>query len=297
MRETRNDSGNTTTERPRERAATGGAPPAAADGRRVPPADDPERVPAPRKPLVRRAAALAYGMFAYTVFLGTFTYLVGFVADVGVPRSIDAAAGPAAPPGQAVATNLGILGLFAVQHSIMARRWFKERWTRIVPPEVERSTFVLVTCAILGLLFAAWQPLAGAVWSVETPALRAALHAVAAAGWGTVLLATFLIDHFDLFGVRQVLRAFRGAPHHEPAFLVRSLYRRVRHPLYLGFLLAFWATPDMSAGRLLFAAATTTFLLVAVRFEESDLVRAHGPEYERYRLRVPMLVPLPGRSW
>lgn len=242
-----------------------------------------------------RVAVLVYGLVAYTAFAVTITYAIGFVAGLGVQRTIDTPSD--ASLGSAVTVNLGILGLFAVQHSIMARGWFKRRWTRIVAPAIERSTFVLITCAILTLLFTSWQSIAGDVWRVEHPMAAAVLWTLCGAGWALVVVATFLIDHFDLFGVKQVLRYFRGTPHEQPPFLVRSIYRRVRHPLYLGFMLAFWATPHMTWGHLLFAVATTAFMLVAVRFEEVDLIRAHGDDYLRYRERVPMILPTPGRSW
>lgn len=248
-----------------------------------------------RSSFAARLAVLAYGSVVYAAFLATFLYAAGFVGGVFVPKGIDD--GPAVPWTEALLVNGGILGLFAVQHSIMARQWFKRRWTRIVPAAVERSTFVLATCAILTTLFVQWRPIEGTLWSVGSPAARAVLWTLFGLGWGLVLVTTFLIDHFDLFGLKQVIRYFRGTPHREPSFLVRSIYRRVRHPLYLGFLVGFWATPEMTLGHALFAALATGFILVAVRFEEADLVRAHGQDYVRYRQRVPMLVPVPGRSW
>jgi len=232
---------------------------------------------------------LLYGGLVYLFFLGTFLYAVGFVKGWVVPKGIDD--GTPVGLGETLLVNLGLLGLFAVQHSIMARRWFKERWTRLIPAAAERSTFVLATCLILCALYAWWRPLPETVWSVGHPFAAGLLEAVSVAGWLLVLVATFLIDHFDLFGLKQVIRHFRGKRHQEPAFLVRSIYRHTRHPLYLGFLLAFWATPHVSAGHLLFAAATTGFILIAVRLEERDLVRAHGEDYVDYRKQVPMLLP------
>jgi len=239
--------------------------------------------------LAPRLAALLYSAVVYVFFLGTFLYAMGFVNNVLVPRGIDD--GTTRPLAETLAVNLGLLGLFAVQHSIMARRWFKRRWTRIVPEAAERSTFVLLTCIILCTMYAQWRPLPGTVWNVEQPVLAAALSALSWLGWGLVLLATFLIDHFDLFGLKQGWRRFRGSVHNDPAFQVKGIYRRTRHPLYLGFIIAFWATPHMTQGHLLFAGMTTAFMLVAVRLEERDLVAAHGENYVEYRRQVPMLVP------
>jgi protein-S-isoprenylcysteine O-methyltransferase Ste14 len=241
-----------------------------------------------------RAAVLAYGTIVYVFFLGVFLYAVGFVTGVGVPKGIDD--GPEASLAVALLVNGGILALFAVQHMVMARRWFKRRWTKIVPPAAERSTFVLATCAILTLLFVEWRPLPGAVWSVGDPIAATVLRGISFLGFGIVLVATFLIDHFDLFGLKQVIRFFRGTEHRDPEFRVRSFYRYVRHPLYLGFLLGFWATPVMTVGHLVFALGCTGFILVAVRFEERDLVALHGDAYERYREEVPMIFPRPGRT-
>ena len=241
-----------------------------------------------------RILALLYGAAVYAIFLPTFLYAVGFVTNLVVPKSIDS--GTAGPLGTALLVNLSILGLFAVQHMVMARQGFKRWWTRVVPRPVERSTFVLFTCAILCLLYWQWRPIEGAVWHVEHAGLATALQALSIVGFGIVLVATFLIDHFDLFGLKQVVRFARGKTHRDPAFRVKSLYRYVRHPLYLGFLIAFWATPHMTYSHLLFAVATTGFMMIAVRFEERDLVRAHD-EYRDYRARVPMILPRPGRSY
>ncbi|HEX5138822.1 MAG TPA: isoprenylcysteine carboxylmethyltransferase family protein [Planctomycetota bacterium] len=245
--------------------------------------------------LAPRLAALLYSALVYAFFLGTFLYAMGFVNGVLVPKGIDD--GATRPLAETLAVDLGLLGLFAVQHSIMARRWFKRRWTRIVPAHAERSTFVLLTCIILCTMYAQWRPLPGAVWNVEQPVVAAALSALAWVGWGLVLLATFLIDHFDLFGLKQGWRRFRGIAHADPAFQVKGIYRRTRHPLYLGFIVAFWATPRMTQGHLLFAMMTTAFMLVAVRLEEKDLVDAHGEDYVEYRRQVPMLVPSLTRTY
>ncbi len=242
--------------------------------------------------MVSRGLALVYGVVAYVLFLVVFVYAMGFVANVGVPRGID---GPLEGPfAAALGIDLLLLTLFAVQHSVMARRGFKAMWTRIVPEAVERSTYVLAASACLALLFWQWRPLGGVVWEVESPWLRGALHVASALGWLTVLAATWLIDHFELFGLAQVWRHFRGTPAHAPAFATPGLYRRVRHPLYLGFIVAFWAAPTMSATHLLFAAVTTAYILVAIQLEERDLIVAH-PEYAAYRRQVPMLVPGVGR--
>jgi protein-S-isoprenylcysteine O-methyltransferase Ste14 len=247
-----------------------------------------------RAPAAGRVTALLYGAAVYALFLPTFLYAIGFVANAVVPKGIDS--GPVGPVGTALLVNTLLLGVFAAQHMIMARQGFKRWWTRIVPQPVERSTFVLFTCAALILMYWQWRPIPGVVWSVEHEGLALALQVLSLAGWALVLLSTFLIDHFDLFGLKQTLRYAFDKPHREPAFKVVALYRYVRHPLYLGFMIAFWATPRMTWGHLFFAAATTAFMLIAVRFEERDLERAHQ-EYEGYRARVPMLLPRPGRSY
>lgn len=240
-----------------------------------------------------RLTVLAYGTLVYLFFFVTFLYAIGFVTGVGVPKGIDD--GAPAPLAEALLVNGGLLALFAIQHMIMARQGFKRVWTRVIPAAAERSTFVLAASAILAVTFLAWRPMTGVIWEATNPVAATILQGVAFLGFGLVLVATFLIDHFDLFGLRQVIRHFRGVPYREPEFRVRSLYRRVRHPLYLGFLMAFWSTPVMTVGHLLFATLCTGFILVAVRLEERDLIRAHGAAYEDYRRRVPMLIPRPGR--
>ncbi len=236
-----------------------------------------------------RALALAYGSLAYVCFLGTFLYAIGFVTGFLVPKTVDG--GASAGWTEALLVNGGFLALFAVQHTIMARRAFKRRWTRIVPAVIERSTFVLVTCAILVGMFWQWRHMPGTVWAVEGP-IAWLLAGVGLLGWGVVLLSSFLIDHFELFGLRQVVRNFLGKLPEAPQFRERSLYRRVRHPLMLGFLLAFWFTPVMSMGHLFFAAMCTGYILVGVRIEEATLVAEHGASYLDYRRRVPGLLPL-----
>ena len=239
-----------------------------------------------------RPAVLAYGLVVYAIFQATFLYCVGFVSGVFVPRDIDTVVGAeAAPLWEALAVNGGLLGLFAVQHLIMARRWFKERWTRIIPAAAERSTFVLATCAILVLMFFQWRAMPGIVWDVESEGLRLGLNIASALGWVGVLVSTFLINHFDLFGLSQTVRYFRGQEYVAPRFEVKSFYRYTRHPLYVAFFIAFWCSPTMTLGHLFFAAMCTGFVLFAVRFEERDLVAAHGDDYRRYQRDVPMLLP------
>jgi len=211
-----------------------------------------------------------------------------------VPKSIDS--GVAGPLGTALLTNAILLGLFAVQHSVMARQGFKEWWTRIVPKSVERSTYVLLSSLLLFLLYWKWQPLTGVVWSVENPTGRLVLQVLFWAGWAIVLFGTFMIDHFDLFGLRQVWLRFRGLDYTPPPFQKRALYGYVRHPLMTGFLIAFWATPEMSQGHLLFSIATTGYIFVGLIFEERDLVKQIGTAYVEYRAEVAMLFPWPGRK-
>jgi len=244
--------------------------------------------------LTRRILSLAYGGAIYAGFLVTFLYAIGFVTGLVVPKTVSD--GARVPLLEALAVNGGFLALFAVQHTIMARLAFKRRWTKIVPAHVERATFVLVTCLILGSMFWQWRLVPGGnLWELHGPAAWF-LHGVSFLGWGIVLLSTFLIDHFDLFGLRQVVRYFLGKPAEAPVFVERSLYKVIRHPLMLGFLLAFWATPVMSMGHLLFAVMCTGYILVGVQIEERTLVASHGENYLDYRRRVPMLLPLGRRS-
>ena len=239
--------------------------------------------------MLKRISFFAYGTLSYVIFLGTFLYAVGFIGGFGVPRTLD---GPAtAPLGISLAINVGLLTLFAVQHSVMARKWFKEWWTRIVPKPIERSTYVLFSSVALIVMFALWRPLGGVVWSVEDPAGRIVLRSLFAFGWGLVLFSTFLINHFDLFGLRQVWRNLLGQPETGMRFTTPGPYKLVRHPLYVGWLFAFWMTPVMTAAHLLFSLATTAYILLAIQFEERDLVREHGETYEEYRRSVPMLIP------
>jgi protein-S-isoprenylcysteine O-methyltransferase Ste14 len=239
--------------------------------------------------MMGRIAIFAYGVVCYLMFLGVFLYAIGFVGNVIVPKSLDSA--PQTSFGVALAINLALLMLFAVQHSVMARPAFKRAWTRFVPKPAERSTYVLFTNAALIVLFAFWQPMGGIVWDVQNPVGRAVLIGMCAFGWLTVLATTFLINHFDLFGLRQVYLHLHGIEYTHLKFRTPGPYRYVRHPLYVGWLFAFWFTPTMSVAHLVFALATTAYILVAIRFEERDLERFHGASYAHYRQTVPMLVP------
>jgi methanethiol S-methyltransferase len=241
-----------------------------------------------------RVAGLVYGALSYTVFLAVFLYAMGFVADVIVPRTVNRAIeGPLA---KAILVDLGLLTVFALQHSVMARPAFKRWWTRYIPSSIERSTYVLFASAALTLLFWQWRSIDVTIWNVDWSPARIALMGLGWAGWAIVLASTFMIDHFELFGLRQVIRGLSGRPMDSPESGFRTVlfYRLVRHPLMLGFLIAFWATPTMTAGHLLFAAVTTGYILIALQLEERDLVDALGETYRHYRNRVPMLLP---RLW
>lgn len=237
-----------------------------------------------------RFLALAYGVLNYLVFLVVFLYAVGFVGDLVVPRSVDR--GPHASTGAALVVDVLLLGLFAVQHSVMARPAFKRWLTRAVPVDLERSTYVLASNIVLALLFWQWRPIPTIIWEVTAPAGRAALWALFWIGWVIALAATFMVSHVELFGLRQVYSAWRAQPFTPVGFRAKLLYRLVRHPLMLGFVIAFWAAPTMTAGHLLFAVATTGYILIAVQLEERDLVGVLGEDYQQYRRRVPMLFPL-----
>ena len=241
-----------------------------------------------------KIASVAYGVLTYTLFLGTFLYAIAFVGNFPVPRTIDSGdPGPLIP---ALMINTLLLGIFAIQHSVMARPGFKHWWTKFVPNAVERTTYVLLASLALILLFWGWQPMPDPVWTVTDPLGSAILLAICWAGWALVLLSTFLINHFELFGLRQVYLRLRDRTAPPPVFRTPFVYKRVRHPIYLGFLMAFWATPSMTAGHLLFAIGTTGYVLIGIALEERDLITLFGDQYRQYRAQVSMLIPLPRRK-
>ena len=237
---------------------------------------------------MKRFLVLLYGVICYAVFFATFLYAIGFIGNFLVPRSIDSA--PMTSLGVALAVDIALLALFALQHSVMARPAFKRWWTRIVPVAMERSTYTLLSSLALILLFWQWRPIGAVVWTVDSETGRALLYAGFAFGWLLLLVSTFLINHFDLFGLRQVWLYFRGRPYAEIPFRTPALYKFVRHPLYVGWLFTFWCAPTMTAAHLLFAVLTTAYILIGIQFEERDLTHAF-PGYAAYRKRVPMLIP------
>jgi len=241
-----------------------------------------------------RLIILLYGFTCYALFVAVFAYLIGFTGNLVVPKGVDEGSVIAWPA--AVAVDAALMMLFGLQHSVMARAGFKRWWSRLVPPPAERSTYVLASSLVLVLLFALWQPLPLTVWQAEADWLRGVLWAGFFAGWGTLLCATFLIDHFDLFGLRQVWDHFHGTQSPLVEFKTPGLYRWVRHPMMTGFLLGFWCVPEMSAGHLLLATGMTSYIIVGTSLEERSLIAAFGERYRRYRERVPRLFPLPGRS-
>lgn len=243
---------------------------------------------------MKRVLAIGYGAISYLVFVVAFLYLIGFVGNAVVPRSVDA--GISAPITEAIVVNMVLLGVFGLQHSVMARPAFKRRWTRIVSPIIERSTYVLVSSLVLFLLYWQWRTMPAVVWDVHSAAGRAVLWALFWLGWATAFASTFMINHFDLFGLRQVWLGWREKPYSDLGFRTALLYRLVRHPLMVGFIVAFWAAPTMTAGHLLFAAVITAYIVVAIQLEERDLVGALGDQYRAYQRRVPMLVPWPHRG-
>ena len=239
-------------------------------------------------------AAFLYGVMAYAIFLGTILYGIGFIGDFLVPKSIDSPPFGAWP--ESLFIDLLLLGLFAVQHSTMARPAFKALWTRVVPESVERSTYVLISSLLLALLFWQWRPLGGTVWDVQDPLGRGAIQALSALGWLVLFASTFMINHFDLFGLRQVYLRLRDEPYRPLPFVTVALYRFIRHPIMLGFLIAFWSAPTMTLGHLVFAGACTAYIFIGIWLEERDLRRAHGASYERYREQAGMVLPRVGRG-
>lgn len=238
---------------------------------------------------MNRHFVLAFGVASYLMFVLVFLYAIGFVGGFWMPTSLDSTATMTWPAALGIDTFL--LLVFALQHSVMARPGFKSIWMRYVPAPIERSVYVLLTNLSLGLLFWMWQPIEGIVWDVQTPAIRAGLWTLFAIGWFTVLVTTFLINHFDLFGLRQTWLYFRGQPYAQLPFVTPGPYRIVRHPLYIGWFMSFWCTPTMSVSHLVFAIGTTVYILIAIRFEERDLVKYFGERYEQYRRQVAMLIP------
>jgi len=245
-----------------------------------------------RSNLAGRLVYLIYGVLAYLGFHAVFLYMVFFLNDGPLPHTLESDA--SMPPGRAIAVDLALILLFALQHAVMARPGFKRAWTRIVPAPIERSTYVLATVVVLGAAMVFWQPVSGSVFHVETPMIRVALFGIQALGWGILVYSTFLIDHFELFGLSHVWSAFRQRSLPQQTFRMPSLYRYSRHPMMLGLLLGLWSTPDMTAGRLLWAAGFTSYVWVGIRMEERDLVALLGEEYRRYQQSVPRLIPRPG---
>ena len=237
---------------------------------------------------MKRLLIFIYGIASYALSVVTLLYTAGFLGNFLVPKSIDTA--PEVSPGTALLTDLALLTLFGLQHSVMARPSFKRWWTRVVPESAERSTYMLFSSAAMIVLFALWEPIGGVVWNATAPAIQAVLYCAFALGWVLLLLSTFLINHFDLFGLRQVWLQLVGKRYEPLPFKVTALYRHVRHPIYVGWLLIFWAAPTMTLAHLVCAIGTTVYILIAIYFEERNLVDAH-PEYAEYRRRVPMLVP------
>lgn len=240
---------------------------------------------------MKRVTGLFYGVISYAIFFATFLYAIGFVGNILVPKSIDSI--PNVPMAQALLINLGLLSIFAIQHSVMARKGFKRWITKFIPPSMERSTYTLFSSVALIILFAFWEPMGGLVWQVSNPLAINILYVGFGFGWLLVLYGTFLINHFDLFGLRQVWLNYKNRPYTPLEFKMPMAYRIVRHPMYVGFILAFWCAPAMTVAHLAFAIATTAYILIAIQLEERDLIEAH-PEYREYRRNVPMIIPFLG---
>jgi protein-S-isoprenylcysteine O-methyltransferase Ste14 len=236
-----------------------------------------------------RILAFLYGIVAYFVFFAAFLYAIGFVAALGVPKTIDS--GVAGPLTGALIIDVLLMSVFAIQHSVMARPQFKQWWTRLVPKSVERSTYVLFSSLALVLLFWQWRPIPGSIWQITNPQIATAVMGLSFVGWLIVLTSTFLINHFELFGLHQVANNLTGRPMPAPRFCTPLYYNFVRHPIYLGFIIAFWAAPTMTMGHLLFAAVTTAYIFVGILLEEHDMITVFGDEYRRYKGRVSMIVP------
>jgi len=238
---------------------------------------------------MNRILTLIYGVIAYGVFLGAFLYAIGFVNGFVVPKTIDT--GPVVPIAGAIVINLLLMTLFAVQHSVMARWQFKQWWRQYVPAAIERSTYVLLASLALILLYWQWRPIPTIVWQIGNPTAASLVQVLSLLGWGLVLVSTFLINHFELFGLQQVIQNLAGKSPEAPRFKVPGLYNFVRHPIYLGFIIAFWAAPTMTVGHLLFAAVTTAYIFVGIFLEERDLMEMFGDQYRGYRAQVGMLLP------
>lgn len=245
--------------------------------------------------MIGRILSFIYGIIAYIIFFGSFLYAIGFVGELWVPKGINTGSESQGLI-NALLMNAGLLSLFAIQHSVMARPGFKKWWTKIIPAQVERSTYVLISSLILILLFWQWRPIPEVIWSIEEGAWQMVLTGLFWLGWGIVLLSTFMINHFDLFGLRQVYLHLKGEEISPVQFKEPWLYKYLRHPLMLGFIIAFWATPYMTLGHLVFAIATTGYIFIGIWFEERDLIRSHGEKYKEYRQRVRMLLPFPRKS-
>lgn len=243
--------------------------------------------------MVSRTLILLYGVIVYAFFFVTFCYVFGFLHNLVVPKSIDS--GQTGPIATSVLVNVSLLGAFAIQHLIMARLFFKKWWTTIIPPSAERTTFVLLATALVALLMWQWRPMTGVIWEVENSIIRAILIGISGVGLGIVLYSSFVIDHFDLFGLRQVWLHYRQIPYTHHPFSERSVYKYVRHPLMVGFMICFWATPSMTQGHLLFAAVTTAYIIVGVLVEERTLIGILGDAYVEYAKRTPRYIPLPGK--